>query len=514
MIKRFAAIYIGSSKCEMVVGQRGKGTINILDRTMYPIDFGRQSFSRGTITFQSVYALSRILNEYIEIAEASAVDEIEIIGTAALREAINRDYVLEQIRVFTGGHSVRLLKREEETELLFRYMAHICGQEILAPEEDTVLTAISSGSIAVALVSGGTITTLQNEEMGYLKLMALYKTMEERTGNFESLLTDFIAIRTRDFKKNLEKRSVANLVVTSHDVENLAALCEIKPAPEGYFEVSEAALTKLRKEISNLSAGQLQKRYPVLGPYQAETIRHTLLLVLKLMADTGVHQVKLVRLSVCDAQLEFKLGIGKTRELDKWIDASSIASARYMAKRYLVDQAHNAAVEKIALRLFGALKGQYQMGRAEEQFLRLAAILLDIGRFVGEDDGGCLNRRIIESSDIIGLDAREKRVLGRIVDGVRLATFEKVEDDEELRVAERLQVAKIIAILKLATALDKSHKQRVDKIRCHLDAKAFEVTVQTKGNIQLEEYYFALGVQAMKDVYGIEPSLRVKRVSI
>ncbi|MGL6293821.1 MAG: exopolyphosphatase, partial [Eubacterium aggregans] len=75
MIKRFAAIYIGSSKCEMVVGQRGKGTINIVDRTMYPIDFGRQSFSRGTITFQSVYALSRILNEYIEIAEASAVDE-------------------------------------------------------------------------------------------------------------------------------------------------------------------------------------------------------------------------------------------------------------------------------------------------------------------------------------------------------------------------------------------------------------------------------------------------------
>lgn len=73
-----------------------------------------------------------------------------------------------------------------------------------------MLTAISAGvAIAVALVSGGTITT-QNEEMGYLKLMALYKTMEERTGNFESLL-DFIAIRTRDFKKNLEKRSVANL---------------------------------------------------------------------------------------------------------------------------------------------------------------------------------------------------------------------------------------------------------------------------------------------------------------
>ena len=53
MIKRFAAIYIGSSKCELVVGQRGKGTINILDRAVYPIDFGEQSFARGKISFSS-----------------------------------------------------------------------------------------------------------------------------------------------------------------------------------------------------------------------------------------------------------------------------------------------------------------------------------------------------------------------------------------------------------------------------------------------------------------------------
>ena len=34
MIKRYGVIYIGSNKCELVVGQRGKGGVNILDRAM------------------------------------------------------------------------------------------------------------------------------------------------------------------------------------------------------------------------------------------------------------------------------------------------------------------------------------------------------------------------------------------------------------------------------------------------------------------------------------------------
>lgn len=46
MIKRFSVIYIGSSKCELIIGQRGKGTINILDRVSYPIRFGSQSFTK------------------------------------------------------------------------------------------------------------------------------------------------------------------------------------------------------------------------------------------------------------------------------------------------------------------------------------------------------------------------------------------------------------------------------------------------------------------------------------
>jgi exopolyphosphatase/guanosine-5'-triphosphate,3'-diphosphate pyrophosphatase len=513
MIKRFAVIYIGSSKCELVVGQRGKGGINILDRAMYPIDFGNQSFSQGTITFESVYALCNILKEYIQIAQSSAVEEVEILGTAALREAVNREYVLEQIRVFTGGCRVRLLKKEEETELIFKYMRYLCDDALICPDKDTVLTAITSGSITVALMEGGAITRMESDAMGYLKIHELFHTMEERAGNFESLISDYIATRTQEFTNNLMSRPVGCLAVTSHEVRAIAVLCGVAGDPRGYYRVPRSALTQLRKDMSGLSSGQVLRKYPDLSEYQAQTIRHTLMLLIKLMKDTAMEEVLLVGLSIGDAVLSFEFNVVRDRELSRWILDSGGATALWLGQKFMVDAAHNAMVEKIALRLFGALRVQYQLSADDEHLLILAARLLDVGRFVGKDDGGSCGRRIIENTDIIGLVQSRKRVLGRIVDGVRQPDFSQIEGDSKLSAEARLQAVKLTAILKLAAALDKSRKQRVEKIRCHLDSQVFQVTVTASKNIQLEEYFFGLSAAAVKTVYGIEPVLKVKRVT-
>jgi exopolyphosphatase/guanosine-5'-triphosphate,3'-diphosphate pyrophosphatase len=44
MIKRYAVISIGSTRCELIVGQRGKSGVNILDRAMFPLELGAQIF--------------------------------------------------------------------------------------------------------------------------------------------------------------------------------------------------------------------------------------------------------------------------------------------------------------------------------------------------------------------------------------------------------------------------------------------------------------------------------------
>ena len=123
MIKRFSVIYIGSIRCELIVGQRGKGCIKILDRAMFPINFGSQSFTKGEISFKSVYALCQTINEYIEMSKTYGVESIKIFGTTALREARNRLYILEQIKINTGGYEVEILDKEDNAlSAFFKYV--------------------------------------------------------------------------------------------------------------------------------------------------------------------------------------------------------------------------------------------------------------------------------------------------------------------------------------------------------------------------------------------------------
>ncbi|MEG0376959.1 MAG: exopolyphosphatase [Eubacterium sp.] len=515
MIKRFAAIYIGSGKCEMVVGQRGKGTINVLDRAMYPIDFGSQSFTKGRISFESVYALCRIINEYIKIAKASDVEEVEIVGTAALREASNRLYLLEQIRIYTGGYRVHLLEKEDEIELIYRYMMLKC--EDLFDEEalnqEWMLTSISSGNIAAAVVNGGLIDYHEMVEMGYLKMKRILNVIEERSVNFESLLTDFIDINFESIAENVKKRKIKHLVVTSHDVDLLAHLCSVERSEE-YYRISKKSFVALYKSVENMTPSQLLRKYPALGKHEAETIRHTLALYLKLLEATGIEEIILIQLNICDAVMNFKFNITKNQRLMEWIEQSSYSSAKVVGKKYLVDSIHADAVEKFSLKIFDALKKRYQMEKRERFLLQICAQLLDVGHFIGHYKNIPQSKVVVENTDIIGLGVSDKRVIGSVADSVRTVPFDENYLDQNLTVNELLTVSRLTAILKLATALDKSHRKKIGKIQCHLSEKEFVINAVTTKNTQLEEYFFELSSLAMRKVYGIRPVLKIKREKI
>jgi len=512
MIKRFAVIYIGSNKCELVVGQRGKGRVNILDRAMYPIDLGSQTFAKGTIDYPSVVALSKILNDYIEIASSSAVDAIEIVGTAALREAVNRTYALEQIRIFTGGRPVRLLTKEEEVSLVCRYMVFTGGADQFNDDRNHLLSIFSSGNISLALIAGGKIVATHNADMGYMKMQELFRDVEERTGNYEALLGDYIAIRSRAITDSVGGRQVGSLTVAAHDVEVIAGLSGKTLGEDGLYRVGRKDFVALQDQVEGLGTAQIMKKYPRITHYQAETLRHTLMLYIKLMKETGMESMTLIPMSIADALMQFQFNVTRDRELREWIADSTYASVRVLAKKFQTDTAHTDAVEEVASRFLGALRVRYQMDARDAQYLRLAAQLLDVGQFVGESNQGDVARDIIENSDIIGLGRSEKRIVGSIVKGVRQMDFES--SDPFLRAEEWLRVSKLVAILKLAQALDKSHKQKVSKLRCHLDEQEFVVTVTTSKNIQLEKYFFNLSRQAFRRVFGAGATLRIKRVSL
>lgn len=514
MIKRFSVIYIGSSKCELIIGQRGKGSINILDRAMYPINFGSQSFTKGEISFKSVYALCQIINEYIIMSETYAVEAIKIVGTTALREAKNRLYILEQIKINTGGYEVEILEKEEETHLIYRHMLLKCEDafDILADNTGyQMIAAISSGNVSVALLKNGIIDYYQTAELGYLKMKEILKAIEENTERFEVLLLEFITMNTQDIAENIKKRKIKKMLVSSHEVDVIAQLCGYTQR-QVYYEINAKIFGELCKTAGNLTVNQLMKKYPLLHQIEAETFNHTLILYLKLLTDTGVESFLLTPMSIGDALLNFEFQVTKNHQLLQWIEKGTYESAKAIGKKYHTSQPHAEFVEMISLKIFDALKKHHQLGKRERQLLSVLCYMMEVGNFIDHKNYWIQSRTILETTDLIGVTVREKEIMGKVAEAVKIQ-FMVVEENVYSSVdGEQLLVAKLAAILKVAVALDKSYQQKILTLKCHLKEEKLIIEVTTEKNIQLEEYFFKSSRYTMENVYGIKPTLKIKRI--
>lgn len=514
MIKRFSVIYIASNKCELIIGQRGKGCVNILDRAMYPINFGLQAFTKQEISFKSVYALCQIINEYIKMSKTYDVEAIKIIGTTALREAKNKIYILEQIRINTGGYKVEILGKDEEISLLYRHLVLKCEDQIDIGEGVTgnqMLATISSGTVSVASIKNGYIDFHQTVELGYLKMKEVLRTIEEDTERFDTLLHEFISINIYDIAENIRQRKIKKLIVTSNEVDLIAKLCGEREEKD-YYEIEVGKFRDLCGSVCNLTANQIMKKFPMLTQNVAEIFSYTLMLYLEILNDSKVETFILKPLKLIDAILDLEFQIIKNQRLLEWIEMGSLVSTKGILKKYKKSLKHSEFVANIVLKIFDSLKKHHQLGKRERHLLELSCYLMDIGSFIDPKNFWKESQLIIENTEIIGVNPKEKDIIGKIIGS--LEDQGEAEKEGILLENRELIIDKLSAILKLGMALDKSYQQKISKLQCHLKEEKLMVEVTTEKNIQLEEYFFKRNRKGMETVYGINPILKVKRIDL
>ena len=91
-----------------------------------------------------------------------------------------------------------------------------------------------------------------------------------------------------------------------------------------------------------------------------------------------------------------------------------------------------------------------------------------------------------------------------------LDEYEEVSD--VLTREEYLIVAKLSAILRVANALDQSHKQKIKNLRFALKNKEFIITAEAFEDISLEKALFEDKTIYFENVFSVKPVLREKKV--
>ena len=193
-------------------------------------------------------------------------------------------------------------------------------------------------------------------------------------------------------------------------------------------------------------------------------------------------------------------------------EADILSSASNISKRYMGSRKRGETLQKIALTLFDSMKRIHGLGKRERLLLQLSAILHDCGKYISMVNLGECSYAIIMATEIIGLSHREREIVANIVRYNHLEFDYSMENSEGIDREEYLTIVKLTAILQIANALDRSHKQKCRDIKAVRKDDKLILTITTNEDITLERGLFGSRAEFFREVYSIEPVIRQKRI--
>lgn len=116
------------------------------------------------------------------------------------------------------------------------------------------------------------------------------------------------------------------------------------------------------------------------------------------------------------------------------------------------------------------MQSVHGMGTRERFLLQLASILHDCGKFINMTNVGECSYNIIMNTEMIGLSHDERQIVAYVVkfNHEPFAYYGEISSTSSLGRSEYLVIAKLTAILRIAGGLDKSHKDKMRKIKATL----------------------------------------------
>ena len=114
-VKTIAVIEVGTTAIRMVISEvHHGGIIKVLESLHQSVLLGKDSFSKGVIDPATIEDCVRVLRSFMQVLAEFRVHEssIKAVATSAIREAQNKDAVLDRIFVATGINlfSIKLIK--------------------------------------------------------------------------------------------------------------------------------------------------------------------------------------------------------------------------------------------------------------------------------------------------------------------------------------------------------------------------------------------------------------------
>ncbi len=505
--KTYAAIDVGSFELTMKIFEfSGKNNMREIDCISRRLDLGSDTYAHGKISNEKLEELCRTLKEFKDIMNAYKVEAYKAYGTSAIREAENIMVIQDQIALRTGI-TIEILSNSEQRFLDYKSVASKGDIFSKIIEDKTAILDIGGGSIQISLFDNDTLVSTQNLRLGVLRVQEYLNRFDVSSSRTENFIEEMALAQLTNYKKlYLEDRKIKNLIV----IDDYVSPWAVKRAKK------ECSKPILDNETFKNLLKQLRGKSPVqtavtMGVPEEKVLLMFISAVLteRIAELMGVQQIWIPGVTLCDGIAYDYAEKIKVFHGEHDFEKDIIACAMNISKRYMGSRRRSETLERISATIFDSMKKVHGLGKRELLYLKLAAIMHDCGKYISMMNIGETSYNIIMATEIIGLSHGEREIVANVV----RYNHSKFQYDSVrgLDKTAYLTVAKLTAILRLASGLDRSHKQKLKELKAALKDNQLILSADTTEDITLEKGFFEEKSGFFQEMFGIEPILKQKK---
>ena len=498
-----AIIEIGSTGIRLHTAEiYSGGQWKVLDRAVRPVSLGRDVFTSGEISRESMLECLSVLQNYRELLAGWKIadNNIHVIATSALRVARNRDIFVDRVRQETG-FSLSIVEGIEENRLMYLAVRFALKQDLsLFWRSNSMIIEIGGGSTEIMLLRRGQMVAAHSLKLGTI-IIDQHSRHGFGTGIFyERYLNENIRNTLGLLNMELDLAHVRTMVAAGNDALIVADRAG-KEFNENCRIIKREDFIKFVETLRDFSIEDCVNQFGI--PYTNAEMLIPGLLVLKLFLErTGAANVAVPLVSIRDGYL-VDLVSGVDSSLQDEFFSQIIASAINLGRKFHFDEAHSRHVAHHCMMIFDALVKEHGMSRRHRIMLETAAFLHDVGTYIKSSGHQKHGQYIVANSEIFGLHNDELNIIANVINYHRGEPPSQSDIEYiKLQREERILVLKMASILRVADALDRGHSQQIKKITVERRSETIVLNVDKSYDLSLELMGLEEKGGMFQDVFG------------
>ncbi len=264
---RIGIVDMGSNAIRFLIADVTASHHDILASHRLAVRLGHEVFQSGEVSAVAMAATVEAFCQFRSRCENDHVTQRRAIATSAMRDASNRDEVID--RVFrASGFAIEVITGEQEANLLKIGIE----TQIDLSQGTSLLADVGGGSVEVTVVHHGIVQSACSYPLGAVRL--LQSLQESNPNSHATLLQQQIERFDARIDEQLQGRAIDRYAAVGGNIDNLTQLVHKRLGANQHAGVDVCRLEDLAEEVQALMVMTAEQRVNEhdLLPDRADTI--------------------------------------------------------------------------------------------------------------------------------------------------------------------------------------------------------------------------------------------------